>query len=93
MDREVLDRLAAFSKFALDGAEKAEIEGRMDKLLEAAAGLAEVDTDGVQALIWAFEPTPRYREDKAAQTVSREDILAQAPEVLGDCFAVPQLVD
>ena len=44
-------------------------------------------------MVWADGVSPVYREDERAKTVSREEILRQAPEQAENCFAVPRVAD
>ncbi len=93
MDRKEFDKLALFNKFALDEAEAGPIYSRMEQTLAALEPLAQADLGDAPAMVHAQGIRPVYREDAAAQTVSREEVLANAPEQAEHCFAVPRVAD
>ena len=44
-------------------------------------------------MVYAQGIVPVYREDQVNQTISREAILAGAPEQAEHCFAVPRVAE
>ena len=54
--------------------------------------LGEAATDGVEPLYSPMLEAPGPRADIPAQTVDVEDILSQAPDRLGNLFAVPKII-
>ena len=44
-------------------------------------------------MVYAQGVVPVYREDQVNQTISREAILAGAPEQAEHCFAVPRVAE
>lgn len=71
----------------------------VDKLAEELAGivdnidiLSEADTDGVEPLYSPMLEAPGYRADVPRDSGLSEDILAQAPDRIGDFFSVPKIL-
>ena len=93
MDKELLQKMALFNKFDLSGAEEEAISAQFDRTLAALKPLTQTKTEGVPIMVWADGVSPVYREDERAKTVSREEILRQAPEQAENCFAVPRVAD
>ena len=54
--------------------------------------LAEVNTEGVEALYSCASNAGHERRDIADNIRSREEILANAPETDGECFMVPRII-
>ena len=93
MDKELLQKIALFNKFDLSGEETDAIAAEFDRTLAALKPLTQTKTDDVPIMVWADGIAPVYREDERAKTVSREEILRQAPEQAENCFAVPRVAD
>jgi aspartyl-tRNA(Asn)/glutamyl-tRNA(Gln) amidotransferase subunit C len=55
--------------------------------------LSQVDTQGVEPLYWPLAaPAAPLREDAAAVSATRRELLANAPEQDGRFFIVPRIV-
>ena len=93
MDKELLQKLAAFNKFDLSGAEEESIAAEFDRTLSLLEPLKQADLGDTPIMVWADGVAPVYRQDVRAKTVSREEILRQAPEQAENCFAVPRVAD
>ena len=93
MDKELLQKLALFNKFVLSGAEEEQLLAEFDRSLKRLAPLTRTDLKDVPIMVWADGVAPVYREDRREKTVSREEILRQAPEQAETCFAVPRVAD
>ena len=93
MDKELLQKIALFNKFDLSGEEMEAIAAEFDRTLTALKPLTQTKTEGVPIMVWADGIAPVYREDERMKTVSREEILRQAPEQAENCFAVPRVAD
>ena len=93
MDKELLQKLALFNKFVLSGTEEEQLLAEFDRSLKRLAPLTRTDLKDVPIMVWADGVAPVYREDRREKTVSREEILRQAPEQAENCFAVPRVAD
>ena len=53
----------------------------------------EVDTEGVEPLIYLTNSETVLREDVVVQTISHEEALRNAPKSDSDFFRVPKVID
>jgi aspartyl-tRNA(Asn)/glutamyl-tRNA(Gln) amidotransferase subunit C len=54
--------------------------------------LNEVDTEGVEPLIYMSDNENVLREDEVVQSISHEDALKNAPKKDSDFFRVPKVI-
>lgn len=93
MDKQEFGNWAAFNKFELDAEEEARLFCEFEDLLLALDALSRADFGDTPALVHVNGAEPVYREDRAEQVVSREQILANAPQRAENCFTVPRVAD
>jgi len=55
--------------------------------------LSEVDTDGIEPLIFMTEEYNKLREDNAVVSISQDDALKNAPKKDSDYFRIPKVLD
>lgn len=55
--------------------------------------LNELDTDGVEAMSHCFPVTNVMREDVVGESMTSDEIVANAPESQDGCFVVPKTVE
>ena len=77
-------------KLDLPEYESDEIAGQAEKLLGSLSVLDSVDTDGFTPLVSVLEE--RLREDTAVKNISRDELLANAPEQYDGYFQIPKTV-
>jgi aspartyl-tRNA(Asn)/glutamyl-tRNA(Gln) amidotransferase subunit C len=64
----------------------------LEKILEMCEKLNEVDTEGVEPLIYMSDNENVLREDEVVQSISHEDALKNAPKKDSDFFRVPKVI-
>lgn len=64
----------------------------MAKIVNFIGILAEVDTTGVEPFVSPMLEVPGYRDDVPIQSPVTQDFLEQAPDRVGDFFAVPKII-
>ena len=87
------NKLSKMAKLNLSGDESMKIEKCIEVVVRDLEKLNEVDTERVEPFIYAAELTNVLREDKVAKKISREELLANAPEQTTGCFKVPKTVE
>lgn len=92
IDNVLVDRLAELSKLEFSDAEKERIKGNLQRVLNLVEKLNEVNTDGVQPMIYMNEEVNILREDKVKGEVSKNDALLNAPQKDSDYFKVPKVL-
>lgn len=93
LDEALVRRVAALARLKLSAEEVAVARGQLSAVLDAVAGLAQVDTEGVPpTLAVNDEPSP-LREDAVRDELTPEQALANAPDRIGTGFAVPKVIE
>lgn len=81
------------AKLDLPEDERRELHKRAEALLKTFLALEAVDTENVTPLTTPLEVENVLREDTAAQLITREALLANAPEQYDGYFQVPKTLD
>jgi aspartyl-tRNA(Asn)/glutamyl-tRNA(Gln) amidotransferase subunit C len=93
ISREDVLRVAELAKVGIDASE---IEGLRDKLsaiLENMAVLNELDTSAILATAQVIPLTNVFRPDATRPSHPVEEILANAPEIMDNCFKVAVILE
>ena len=93
VDKKTVDRIATLAKLTFDEEEKNEITNDLNKMLSFVDQLNEVDTEGVDPLIYMLDEQTPLREDQIIQSISQEDALSNAPEKDTDFIKVPKVLN
>ncbi|MCB0794819.1 MAG: Asp-tRNA(Asn)/Glu-tRNA(Gln) amidotransferase subunit GatC [Flavobacteriales bacterium] len=94
LDDEQLDRIAVLARLDLSDPKRREQAVKdMQRVLDFVEKLNEVDTDGVEPLVFLTDEVNRLREDEAISTITKEEALKNAPVKDSDYFKVPRVVD
>jgi aspartyl-tRNA(Asn)/glutamyl-tRNA(Gln) amidotransferase subunit C len=64
----------------------------LEKMIAFVDKLNEIDTEGIDPLIYMSEEINVLREDKVTEETSQEDALKNAPEKDSDYFKVPTVL-
>ena len=89
---ELIDKLANLAKLEFDENTREEIKNDMTRMLEFVDKLNEVDTEGVEPLIFMSEEINRLREDIPRKTITQQEALKNAPNHDSDYIMVPKVV-
>ena len=92
IDNETVDKIAHLARLEIKDSEKAEMAADMNKVLDFMAKLNEVDTTGIEPLVYMTEITNSIREDVVVQEISHEEALQNAPEKNADYFRVAKVI-
>ena len=83
----------AMTKIALNGGEREQIGRRFDELAGRFAAIEGIDADGTPPLITVLNLQNVLREDVSKKLLSREELLANAPEQYDGYYKVPGTLD
>ncbi|MCL2084491.1 MAG: Asp-tRNA(Asn)/Glu-tRNA(Gln) amidotransferase subunit GatC [Oscillospiraceae bacterium] len=83
----------SMAKLALSETEREWVSARAERLIKSFAEIEGVDTGGVEPLITVLGLNNAFREDIRVKTVSREELLANAPEQYDGYFQVPKTLE
>ena len=90
---ELVDRIAELAKLEFSGEDKEAIKTDMARIITFVEQLREVDTDGVEPLIYMTEAHNRLRKDEVKMEITQEEALKNAPLKDSDYFKVPKVLD
>ncbi|MDR9399522.1 Asp-tRNA(Asn)/Glu-tRNA(Gln) amidotransferase subunit GatC [Salibacter sp.] len=89
---ELVDKIAALAKLEFKGEEKEAIKGDMQRILNFIDKLGEVDTEGVEPLVYMTDESLKLRADEVDQNISQDEALRNAPDKDSDYFKVPKVL-
>lgn len=92
IDRSLINKLAELSKLEFNEEDAAEIQKNLGNILDLVEKLNEVDTEGVEPLIYMNENIDVFREDKIKQVISKDEGLKNAPDKDSDYIKVPKVI-
>jgi aspartyl-tRNA(Asn)/glutamyl-tRNA(Gln) amidotransferase subunit C len=93
VDRKTVDRIAELSRLEFNESEKIEINDDMNKMLAFVDKLSEVNTEGVEPLIYMLDEQTPLRKDVVKQEITQEDALKNAPLKDSDFIKVPKVIE
>jgi len=92
VNNKLIQDIAKLSKLKFDDSAEEKMKADLEKMLAFVDKLNEIDTEGVDPLIYMSEEVNVLREDKITEETSQEDALKNAPEKDSDYFKVPTVL-
>ncbi|MDB4925438.1 Asp-tRNA(Asn)/Glu-tRNA(Gln) amidotransferase subunit GatC [Mucilaginibacter sp.] len=92
IDSETVDKIAHLARLELAETEKQEMIGDMNKILGFMEKLNEINTSGVEPLIYLSNEVNVFREDVVKQEVTPEEALQNAPKHDDQYFLVAKVI-
>jgi aspartyl-tRNA(Asn)/glutamyl-tRNA(Gln) amidotransferase subunit C len=92
LDDKEIDELAFLARLEFRPEEKKQIHSDLNRILEFCDKLRELDTEGVEPLVYMSDSVNRLREDKVEISISKEEALRNAPVKDSDYFKVPKVL-
>ena len=83
----------AMVKLNLPESERQWVSCCADALMESFAALEKIDTSGAEPLVTVLDIRNVLREDVSIKLLSREELLANAPEQYDGYFQVPKTLE
>lgn len=93
IDKQLILKLEHLARLELSEAERTQLTGDLNNILDMVEQLKEVNTDGVDPLIYITEHSNVLREDIVKNQVNRIDALKNAPDKNDAYFKVPKVID
>lgn len=90
---EKIDQLAHLARLEFDDASKQSIKQDLENILHLAESLNQVDTEGVEPLIYMTNTQNNVRTDEVEQSFTKDQIMSNAPKKDSDYFRVPKVID
>ena len=91
--RDQVEYVAHLSRLALSDEEMDRFAEQLDEILHYIDKLNELDTSGVEPLVYAIDRTNVFREDEPAGSLTRKEALQNAPDHGEGCFKVPRIIE
>lgn len=94
IDEATLDRIAELARLDVsDPALRTQLLSDMQRVIDLVEKLNEIDTTGVEPLIFMTDEEDVLRDDVVSQEITKQDALMNAPVKDSDYFKVPRVVD
>jgi len=93
VNEALIDQIANLSKLSFEGEQKEAIRQDLQRMIAFVDKLSELDTTGVEPLIFMSNEVNRLRDDNPEQSVSHEEALRNAPKQDSDYFRIPKVLD
>ena len=92
VNNKLIQDIAKLSKLKFDDSAEEKMKSDLEKMLAFVDKLNEIDTEGIDPLIYMSEEVNVLREDKVTEVTSQENALKNAPEKDSDYFKVPTVL-
>jgi aspartyl-tRNA(Asn)/glutamyl-tRNA(Gln) amidotransferase subunit C len=93
VDRKTVDRIAELSRLEFNEEEKVEITDDMNKMIAFVDQLEEIETEGVDPLIYMLDEQTPLRKDEVIQKITQKQALKNAPLKDSDFIKVPKVIE
>ena len=92
VDNKLIDDLSRLAKLNFDEETIEEMKLDFENILRFVDKLSEIDTEGVEPLIYLSEEINMLRSDEIEEEVTQEQALKNAPNKDSDYFKVPKVL-
>ncbi|MEZ4932426.1 MAG: Asp-tRNA(Asn)/Glu-tRNA(Gln) amidotransferase subunit GatC [Saprospiraceae bacterium] len=92
VDRNLILKLENLAKLELSEMERSKLTSDLNNILSMVEKLQELDTTGVEPLVYINEEVNRLREDVISNQVSQNAALSNSPDQDGTYFRVPKVL-
>ena len=92
VDDKLIEDLSRLAKLKFDKNSSEKMKDDLSTILGFVDTLSEVDTEGIEPLIYMSEEVNTLREDNIANEVSQKNALKNAPQKDSDYFKVPTVL-
>ncbi len=92
VNNKLIKDLSRLAKLNFDEQAADKMKGDLDKIIGFVDKLSEIDTEGIEPLIYLSEEVNVLRADEIKHEVSQESALKNAPQKDSDYFKVPTVL-
>lgn len=93
IDKETVDKIAHLARLELSSGETDEMIKDMSKILDFMAKLNEIDTSGIEPLVYMTDEVNVLRDDVVKQQITHQEALLNAPKHDDDYFLVAKVIE
>jgi len=87
-----IQELSHLARLSFESEEKEKIKGELEQILNFCEKLNELDTDGVEPLVYMSDRSKHLREDVVKPSLNKSEALKNAPDADSDYFRVPKVI-
>jgi aspartyl-tRNA(Asn)/glutamyl-tRNA(Gln) amidotransferase subunit C len=92
LSKEDIQRVALLARLHVDDSEVAALTEQLSRIVDLVDELSELDTQGVEPMVHAFDLSNVLAADRIASSLPRDAVLQNAPLHDGECFRVPPVL-
>ena len=92
VDNKLIDDLSRLAKLNFDEQTIEEMKSDFENILGFVDKLSEIDTEGVEPLIYLSDEVNILRADEIGEEVTQKEALKNAPQKDSDYFKVPTVL-
>jgi aspartyl-tRNA(Asn)/glutamyl-tRNA(Gln) amidotransferase subunit C len=89
---EMIDSLAFLARLEYNDQERASIKKDLERILGFVDHLNELDTDGVEPLVYLSDRLNNLRSDEVIPSITHEEAMKNAPDADSDYFKIPKVI-
>lgn len=93
LTKQDIEGVAHLSRLELSDEEMDKLTGHINRLLENFEKLQELDTENIEPTSHVIPVYNVFREDKSRPSLPPEEVVENGPQVDGECFVVPRVVE
>ena len=93
LDAAAVARIARLARIRVTDDEKNHLAAELSQVMDWIGELQSVDTEGVEPLTSVVGARLKTRLDVVTLNVTRDEVLANAPEAMAGFFTVPKVVE
>lgn len=92
VDNALILKLENLAKLRLSREEADQLKLELDKIIDMFSQIQEVNTEGIEPLIYLSNAVNNLREDNVKQNLEIEDVSQNAPHLINNLFVVPKVI-
>jgi len=92
IDQQTVEKIAHLARLELTAVEKVDMIKDMTQILDFMDKLNEIDTTGVDPLVYMTDEVNVFRDDVVIQNITHEEALMNAPKHDNEYFLVAKVI-
>ncbi len=88
-----VEHIARLARLELDGSEKEQFTMQLNEILDYVEKLNQLDTSAIEPTAHVIPVHNIFRKDELKPSMDPEEVLANAPDRIGNYFKVPKLLE
>lgn len=92
IEKSVIENIAKLARLSVPEAQLEEYSKQLSVVMQYFEQITKVKTDNVEPLVTPTEIEVYWREDEVKHELTTEEILANAPDKIGNLFRVPPVI-